>query len=50
MGKGDTRTKRGKINTGSFGNSRKKATKAPVPVAKKASGSAPAKAATKKKK
>jgi len=36
MGKGDKRTKRGKINTGSFGNSRKKVTAAAKPVAKKA--------------
>ncbi len=35
MGKGDKRTKRGKVNTGSFGNSRKKARKTKAPVVKK---------------
>ena len=38
MGKGDTKTKRGKINVGSYGNARKKL-KAPV-IAKSGAGAA----------
>jgi len=35
MGKGDKRTKRGKINSGSFGNSRKKAKKTKAKIVKR---------------
>jgi ribosomal small subunit protein bTHX len=52
MGKGDTKTKRGKINIGSYGNARKKlVSKVPVKAtgAKKAEAKKPAvKSATKK--
>lgn len=51
MGKGDTRTKRGKINIGSYGNARKKlvaATPGKAVTTKKAETKKPAKAATKR--
>jgi len=44
MGKGDKRTKRGKINIGSYGNARKKLVAAPIKAsgAKKAETKKPA--------
>jgi 30S ribosomal protein S31 len=51
MGKGDKRTKRGKINIGSYGNARKKVVStAPVKSAttKKVEAKKPAKAPTKR--
>ena len=51
MGKGDKRTKRGKINVGSYGNSRKKlvaATPAKSGTAKKTEAKKPAKAPSKR--
>ncbi len=48
MGRGDKRTKRGKIFAGSFGNTRKRKTKTTKPVTSKTT-SAPAKKAPAKK-
>ena len=51
MGKGDTRTKRGKINIGSYGNARKKVTSlvpAKSATAKKTEAKKPAKAPAKR--
>ncbi len=47
MGKGDKRTRRGKIYRGSFGKSRPKAGPKPVVAAKKAPVKAPVKAPAK---
>jgi len=49
MGKGDRRTKRGKIIQGSFGKTRPKFNKGAAETAAKKAESAPKKAAAKKK-